>query len=277
MPGDLDGGPTDALEDIAYLSRSRNRVLILDALASGARTRRELEETIGVARTTLDRIVNEFEERGWAERTSNGTYVVTPVGERIVAEFAPLVGGMQAIRTLGDAVAWLPTEDLSIGLYHFGDATLRLPEPNNAVAPAEHVTGLLREATEFSCLVRVAPPLAFEEAMRDGVVDDRLTAEHVITDGEFAYIGERPDRLRRWQEYLEAGANVYRYAGDIPCNLFVVDDVVLLSDRQPETCAFIESESEAVRSWARGTIEEYRAEADPLTAEAFTDGGAPSA
>jgi predicted transcriptional regulator len=277
MPGDLDGLPTDALEDIAYLSRSRNRVLILDALAAEARTRRELEETIGVARTTLDRIVNEFEERGWAERASDGTYVTTPVGEHVAAEFAPLVGGMQAIRTLGETVAWLPVEELSIGLHHFSGATLRLPEPNNTVAPAEHVTGLLREATEFSCLVRVAPPLAFEEAMRDGVVDGRLTAEHVITDGEFAYIGERPDRLRRWQEYLEAGANVYRYAGDIPCNLFVVDDVVLLSDRQPETCAFIESESEAVRSWARGTIGEYRAEADPLTAEAFTDRGSPSA
>ena len=277
MPGDLDGVPTDALEDIAYLSRSRNRVTILDALASGERTRRELDESIGVARTTLDRIVNEFEERGWAERTSDGAYVATPAGEHVAAEFAPLVGAMQGVRTLGDTVAWLPTEELSVGLHHFSDATLRLPEPNNTVAPAEHVTGLLREATEFSCLVRVAPPLAFEEAMRDGVVDGRLTAEHVITEGEFAYITGRPDRLRRWREYIEAGANVYRYEGDIPCNLFVVDGVVLLSDREPESCAFIESESEAVRSWARGTIETYRTEADPLTAEAFADGGSPSA
>jgi len=52
--------PTDAIEDVAYLVRSTNRVRILDALADDPRTRRALTEATGASRTTLDRIVNEF-------------------------------------------------------------------------------------------------------------------------------------------------------------------------------------------------------------------------
>lgn len=55
--------PIEALEDIAYLLRSPNRVRILDALTRDPYSRRELGEQTGTSRTTLDRIVNELEER----------------------------------------------------------------------------------------------------------------------------------------------------------------------------------------------------------------------
>jgi DNA-binding IclR family transcriptional regulator len=70
MTGGESPVPADALADVDYLSRSDNRVTLLDALAEGAATRRALAEETGVSRATLDRIVTEFEERDWAERTS---------------------------------------------------------------------------------------------------------------------------------------------------------------------------------------------------------------
>jgi hypothetical protein len=63
---------TEALEDIAYLCRSANRVTILDALTEGPYSRRELANQTDASRTTLDRIVNELEERRWVERTTEG-------------------------------------------------------------------------------------------------------------------------------------------------------------------------------------------------------------
>lgn len=262
----------EGLADIAYLARSENRVGILETLVASTHSSREIEAATGTARSTLERILTELEERGWVERATEGGYKATAAGEFAVAEFTPLVESMAALRTLGDAVEWLPREELSVGLHHFSDATVRTPESNNVTAPAEYMTKLLREATEFACLVRIAPPLGFEMAMRDRAVDGRLTTEHVITGDELDYLTDQPDRIRRWREYLEADISVYCYDEDIPCNLFVIDETVLIVDREPEVCAFIESESETVREWARDLIGTYRMQAERLSADAL--GGA---
>lgn len=258
-----------ALEDLAYLSRSSTRARILAALSQAAATRGELESATGIARTTLDRVVTELEERDWIERTRDGQYAATPVGERIAAESTRVVEAFQAIRTLGDAVAWLPEAELTVGLHEFRGATVRRPEPNAMNAPATFATALLREATEFACLVNTPPSLAFEEAMIAGVAEGRLATNHVITEGELDVLREDPDRAARWRSYVEAGAELYCYEGAIPCNLLVIDATVLVLDRQPDAPEGIESSNPAVRNWATGLIEDYLADAKRLEAAAF--------
>lgn len=261
--------PEEVLEDIAYLSRSANRARLLVALAAEASTRRELEEETGVSRATLDRIVNELEARGWATRTPEGKYVATPEGERIAAETRAFAGAIEAVRTLGDAVDWLPREELDIGLGHFRDAILRRPEPNAVNAPSTAATELMWEATKFACLVNTPPSLAFEEAMIDGALDGRLSTNHVITHGELEVLRRDPDRATRWRAYVEAGANLYCYRGTIPCNLLVIDERVLVLDQQPAAAEGIESTDPAVLEWAHETINEYREGAERLHPTAF--------
>lgn len=262
--------PDEALEDIAYLSRSNNRAEVLAMLATESYTRRELANTTDIARTTLDRIVNELEERNWVSRTTDGDYTTTPTGDRIATESTRFVGAMQAIRSLGETVAWLPNDELTIGLQHFTNATIRRPEPNAMNAPSKAATELMREATEFACLVNTPPSLAFEEAMINAVLDGRLATNHVITDSEVAVLRQDTDRASRWREYIEAGANLYCYEGQIPCNLLVIDDSVLILDRQPEAPEGIETTNPEVRSWARDLIEGYREDAKRLDAAAFS-------
>lgn len=258
-----------ALDDVAYLSRSRNRVRILAALSNAAATRGELEAATGISRTTLDRAVSELVERNWIERTADGQYSATAAGERIAAETTRVVGAFQAIRNLGDAVAWLPEAELTVGLHQFREATVRRPEPNAMNAPATFATALLREATEFACLVNTPPSLAFEEAMMAGVAEGRLATNHVITEGELDVLREDPDRAARWRTYVEAGADLYCYDGSIPCNLIVIDETVLVLDRQPRAAEGIESSNPAVRAWATELIDDYRADAARLEAAAF--------
>jgi ribosomal protein S19E (S16A) len=47
-----------------------------------------LTDVTDASRPTLGRILHEFEERGWTERTDDG-YVTTAAGEHVVAEFTP--------------------------------------------------------------------------------------------------------------------------------------------------------------------------------------------
>lgn len=264
-----DSLPDETMDDLAYLSRSKNRARILTTLATEAYTRRELGEVTGTSRTTLDRIINELEERDWVTRTADGDYAATPTGERIAAESTRFIDAIEAIRTLGEAIAWLPHEELKIGLQHFRDATVRRPQPNAAAAPSTYATHLMQEATEFACLVNTPPSLGFEEVMMKGVIDGWLTTKHVITREELNTLRQNAERARRWQSYVEAGAEVYCHDGHIPCNILVIDETVLILDRQPDALEGIESTDAKVRSWAHETVERYREDAERLDATGF--------
>lgn len=265
-----DAPPGNALDEIAYLSRSQTRAWILVTLSTESYTRGELEDATGIPRTSLDRAVNELAERDWITRTQNGEYTVTPTGERIAAESTRFIEAIQAIRNLGDALDWLPRDELTIGLQHFKEANVRRPEPNAMNAPSRFATELMQQATEFRCLVNTPPSLAFEEAMMDGVFEGRLTINHVITDDELTVLLQDGDRAARWQAYVEAGADLYCYDGRIPCNLLVIDEAVLILDRQPEAAEGIESTNPVVRSWAHETIEKYRNDAELLDSAVFS-------
>lgn len=271
--GNETGFSESALADIAYLARSESRLQILDVLAAESKTRSEVQETTGIARTTIDRIINEFEDRGWARRTTGGGYAATPTGERVLREFEPFVESMAVIRTLGDMVAWLPTDEVPLGLHHLSNVRIKRPDPANPTATATYFTDLFRGTSEFHCLAGIAPLPDLEQAMRDAVVNRDMNTEHVITEAELEYLLEHPERLPRWRDYLEAGANVYRYDGPIPCNLFVMDDTVIIGNSQsdvgPDLVA-IESTNETVRSWALEVIGLYREDATRLDASAFT-------
>ncbi|WP_137286794.1 helix-turn-helix transcriptional regulator [Halorussus salinisoli] len=263
---------TGALDDVAYLARSESRVRILDTLTSESYTRKEVEETTEIARTSIDRIIKEFEQRGWVHRSADGGYRATPTGEQVMAELGPFVESMAAIRKLGDLVAWLPRDVVDIDLAHFKDVTIRRPAPAEPTSTTSYLTELLGDASAFHCLVGVAPPLAFERVMRDSVVNGDLETEHVISAEEYYYLLERTDRLPRWREYIEAGGNVFLHDGSVPCNLFIFDDTLIIANSQSdigEPLVGIESTNETVRSWALDVIREYKRAAKPLGASDF--------
>lgn len=268
-PGDI---PSDALADVAHLARSENRLRILSALEDATATRRELEDATGIARATVGRTLADFEDRGWVRETGDREYEPTPIGARFIAEFAPFLDAVEAIRRLGDRVAWLPTDEVPLDLGHFSGATIRLPEPADPFAPAMSLTDLLRDAAQFHCLVGVAPPLGFEQAMRDEVVADDLVTRHVITAEELAYLREDPERRSRWREYIDAGGDVYCYDGDIPCNLLVFDETVIIGPhpRDGTPAGLVESKNEAVNAWAHEIISSYQRESDSLEADELT-------
>lgn len=261
--------PTGALKEIAYLSRSDNRLLILTALTEGAHTRRELEEVTGVSRATLGRIVNEFEERNWAERTTDGDYVATPTGQHMVTQFTPFAESIEAVRRLGEAVEWLPTDELSIGLHHFNDAIVKRPENDDPMEVIDYFTDQIRDASEIRVLTHLAPPEPFATSMRDGFDTDRLNGTFVLTGELVEYLRRRSAREERWRAYIEAGADVYRYEGDIPCNLLVIDERVFIKSSRSDSVKLsyaepIVSDNETVWAWATDLIETYQNQADHI-------------
>lgn len=275
MTTERDEIPADALEDVAYLSRSANRLRILEALTGGPDTRRELAESTGSSRATLDRIVNELEERGWAERTTEGDYVATATGDRLMAQVRPFLESVQALARLDDAVTWLP-DDLSIGLHHFRDAAVRRPEGDDPIETVDYFVELARGADEIRVLTHLAAPMPLAQAMRDGLAAGELTATYVLTGGLVDYLRDSREHRTIWQDLLGAGASLHRYEDHIPCNLYVFGETVLVKKSRPGPIhdsygVPIVSENEAVRSWATDLVEQYRADATRVSVEQFTD------
>jgi predicted transcriptional regulator len=259
----------DALGQMAYLARSRNRLDILETLATGPHTPREIEEATGASRSTLERIVAELVRRGWAERTNDGEYVLTDTGEHVAAETGRYVGALEAIATLGDAVGWLPTDELTVGLHRFRDATVLTPERNDVAAADTRIVERMRESDEFACLSNTAGTVGLETTMMEGFTEGRLTVENVITPGELDVYRDDPKRAARWEAYVEAGADVYCYRARIPCNVILTDEAVFLGDRHLETVGVIESTDDAVRAWAEAVIERHRNDAERLAPSDF--------
>lgn len=268
--------PDDALRDVAYLAKSGNRVRILGALAKEAGTPKEVADRSGASRSTLQRILTELDDRGWARRNRDGLYEATPSGRHVVDQLVPFVESIATIRALGDEVAWLPNDGLSIGLHHFRDATVRRPTPNDPMAPGMFMIDLVRDAAELNCLVHLAAPMALLQGMRDKAVGGDLESEHVLTKGLVEYIRDDGERTRIWSELESSGSDVYCYDDEIPCNLFRFDETVVLGRTPPrgESCAFVVSENETVLAWAREMIAEHREKATRIPVEKFAADGA---
>lgn len=269
MTGEKGSLPERALADIEYLSRSDNRVVLLEAVADEAATRRALAEETGVSRATLDRIVTEFEDRNWAERTTSGEYVATAAGRHVIEEFRIFVESVAAVNTLGEAVEWLPTDDLAVDLAAFSDATVRRPKNADPAEAVEFVADLVREASQFRSLTHLFPPGLFARVMRDGVLSGDLTVEAVATAAVVDHIRSSDDRRERWRDVLAEDATLYRCEPPIPCNLMIFDRTVLIkrSDAGPIDDAYgvpIVSENDKVRAWANDLIDEYRTAATPV-------------
>jgi len=253
----------EPLDTVAYLSRSANRVAILRTVDAEPRDRRDLEAEVGVSRSTLSRVLRELEtERGWIRRTADG-YTTTTAGALVVEQFVPLLETIEALHTVGDALAYLPVDTMSLPVRHFHDATFVRPAEFDPTAPFEYGVDELRASQTLLSVGRTVPQ-PYVRAISEAVPDD-LSVELVVGGAYLDTVAES-ELATLWDDIVVETA-IYRYDGYVPYNLLVLDDVVhlwLCSD-QGERAGLLETANSAVREWAIDTVEEYRREAHPLT------------
>ena len=266
-----DAADAGAIEAVAYLARSDNRAAVLAHLAEERLEPSDLVDVTGASRPTVGRILGELQDRKWVDRTGGG-YVATPAGRAVVSEFEPFVGALEAIQRLGDAVAWLPRDDHPIDLRHFRHATVRAPGQDDPVKALDFVTELLEDATTWRVLTHLMAPARKRSAMLEGVSSGRLDAVTVLSVEVVDRLLTDPERRTWLRNYVDAGATVGRYDEPIPCNLFVVDDLVLIGESHPaEPYTAIASDDDVVRTWAVDLIDSYLADSNPITSAVLDD------
>lgn len=253
----------DSLEDIAYVARSSNRVSVLQSLEEGPRTRRELADETDASRATLARVLGEFEERGWIER-SGEHYLATSLGRLVAREFAPLIETMRSVRTLGDVAHLLPSDD-GLDLRRFADATVTTPDSGDPTAHMDRGFEHIATADRFHILANTAIPRFVREAA------DRLERE------EFSFTATVPRTYVRdlpadsivstgFRDIVDNGGSVRLVDGDVDHNLALADETVVmwLCDDEGTNQGLLVTDDAVIREWAGELVAEWDDGAVPM-------------
>jgi predicted transcriptional regulator len=257
------------LDDIAFLARSNNRVLVMDELRDDALTRRELRDRVGVSKPTLGRVLEGFEERGWVRTNGDRTYELTPVGGLLASSFDDLMDTVEATQELRELAPALPLESMDFDLDLLADATITTPSPTDASAHVRREAELLERTASVRFLCNQANPPTVEQ-YRDLVVDGGLELEAVIT-GDAIAAAATDEAMRPALEDLVAceRATIHRTDDPVDVMLGLLDDTATIVplDDTGVPLAFIEAESDPIREWVRATLDAHEAAGELLTGD----------
>lgn len=127
-----------ALDDIASLANSENRVAVFGTLVEASRSRDEVREQVDASRVTVARILRELEARGWIEHSGN-EYAVTPRGEWVCEEVTRLIEEMEAEQRLREPLQWFPSDLLTFDVQCLRDAELILLDGSDTTAVVRRI------------------------------------------------------------------------------------------------------------------------------------------
>lgn len=281
--------PSGSLEDIAYLARSENRLQVLAALTTRipppgkeppSYDKRDLAGLTGTSRTTLGRILTEFEDRKWVRRTIDGEYVATPQGKHMAVQFEQLLGSVGTIQELDEAMANFPASDLSIGgtdavygIQDFDEVTIHRPGAYDPKTLGQVLGERTRASATHYSLAFAAPVKPYVDAFVEKTESDGWEAnELVYSERLIDWYGPntRPTRTQARNILETTNIRLFGYEGHMPCQLFIFDETVIIDNSQAtnvDVGTFVESRNPTVRAWAVDLFNRYKENSTEVTPE----------
>lgn len=263
-------GTTTALDDIAFLANSENRVAVLRTLVEAPQSHDEIRDRIGASRVTTARILREFEERDWITRSGQAC-TITPTGEWVCDEFTRLLDEMEAERRLREPLQWLSSDLLTFDVRRLRDAEVVVLQESDATAIIRRTLEFRRSSDRIRGVTRMVAPVFIENDWESTVHGD-TRLEQVITPDVLDAVRNHPTSAKQLRDMLdEADVHVSVYE-DIPISVGIYDDAVGidLTDEEGIVKAGLVTEDETVREWAVDLFETCRDEARPVDPDEIT-------
>jgi len=260
----------DALDEIAFLASSENRVAVFETLVDAPRDRHEILEEVDASRVTITRALRELESRGWITGTGQA-YAVTPSGEWVCEAFVRLVDEMAAENRLRGPLQWFPSELLTFDVQCLRDADVVLVDRSDATAFVRRVVEFHRSGERIQGVTRVTAPVLVENHWELTVRGD-TRLEMVVTPEVLDAVGSHPESARLVREMLDEPNVRLSVSDGVPMTVGVVDDCVgiNLTDDAGVIKGGLLSDDETVHEWAVDLIEDCRDRARPMSPEELT-------
>jgi predicted transcriptional regulator len=261
---------TTALDDIAFLANSENRVTVLRMLVEAPQSHDEIRDRIDTSRVTTARILRELEERDWIAR-SGQECIVTPTGEWVCEEFTRLMDEMEAERRLRNPLQWLPSDLLPFDVQRLRDAELIVLEESDGTAIIRRLLEFRRSADRIRAFTRIIAPVFIENDWEATVHGD-MHLETVITPKVLDTIRTHQTAAQQFREMLDEPDVHVSVSENIPISVCIIDDAVGidLTDEQGVVKGSFLTEDETVCEWAVDLFETCRNEARPVDPNEIT-------
>lgn len=255
------------IEEIEFIASSKHRVGVLDTLAEGGCDRADLQSKTGAHASTIGRVLGDFGERRWIER-SGPTYELTPLGEFVTERFADLCDAMETEGKLRDVWQWLPREMEGFSVDLFADAVVAHPGPGYPYEPIDRVIQLVEESDSMRGFgAMIFKSVANEAFCRAALAG--LDVEYVYSPAVLAAtVAWNPDLFEKAAARDHCTVLVH---DDLPdrtrCGIDIFDDRVSICCHDTETRAlraWIDTDAPEAQEWALSVFERYRQEARPV-------------
>lgn len=259
-----------ALDEVALLANSENRIAVLRALVDGPLSRDDLRDRIDASRVTIARVLRELEARNWIEG-SGQEYAATPLGEWVCDEFTRLVEELKAERRLREPVQWLPDEVVTFDLRRLRDAEVILVDECDSTELIRRVIEFHRSGDRIRGLARSSAPRAVKNHW-ELTVHGETRVELVITPAILDAIRDHEPTARRFREMLDEETAQYYVHDGVPVSVAIVDGAVgiTLADEDGVLRGGLKTEDETVLGWAEDLFRRYRGQARPIEPGAIT-------
>ena len=236
------------------------RANTLRALFGGPLMRSELQDEIGVSRTTTHRIVRELTDKSLIRR-ADGLYELTPLGRLVASEVEGLQDTVEVAMQLEPLLPSLDRTDIDVEL--LADATITVQEPGDPYRPVRRFISLLRESGTLRGFDTTTIAPMYVDEIRDSILDGMQT--------EVIYLSPVIDQIL--DDHHEATVNAIESGqlelfvhDDLPFGLVMFDDRVGVGgyDETGVLRVFADTDSPEVRTWANRLYEEYRDDATAI-------------
>ena len=255
---------TSALDDVAFLANSENRVAVLGLLVESPMGHDEVRDRTGASRVTTARILREFEERGWIARSGQACRS-TPAGEWVYDAFTHLLEEIEAERRLREPLQWLPSDLVTFDVRRLRDADLVVLEESDATAVIRRILEVRGASDRIRGLTRTVAPVFIENDW-ESTVQGETHLDMVITPDVLDTVRSHPTSAERLREMLHEPDVHVSVHEDVPLSVGIYDDEVGidLTDESGVVKGGIVTEDEIVREWAVELFETCRDEARPV-------------
>lgn len=212
-----------AFDHITFLADSPSRVAVLETLQAGPRERNHLQEEIGVSRSTINRILDGLDERGWV--TQDGRqYRITPSGRNVAVQFTTLLETIESDSRLNEVIDWLPTELPDFETKMFVDATITMAEASAPYQPMERLMELGKDtATSHTRSFGTRPLPGYFERWE---LEEESSAEIIFSPLVVKALRQSPPNGTA--ELLANGKLSFRVHENLPCGLTLYNEHVAL-------------------------------------------------
>lgn len=250
-------------KDIIELIR---RSPVLKALREeGFMDRRELEQHLGVSKSTVHRFTRSLRDNGLIERSDDG-FTLTALGEASAKEVTAFETSIETAWKLAPLLASEQYTHMTFDLEALADATIVEATSSDPIAPVQRGVEILSAGEQVRVFTETITGPSLETNWR-ATVHGTQSFEIVFTLDVFEVIISHTEMAQQLTEMLETDrVKAYIYDGEIPFVTGTADGTVAIgvNDEKGHPLMLIETDNKRVLSWAESMFESYRESSRPV-------------